>query len=162
MPLSVLPATKIRIQWALKMDEMKKTSKHRIHILETQEIALRVDGGVDHSASGVVLLKYNGLRLVWRKPGSCWSGNYQPHRYIPATLEVAPPRDGGKVGHWSISKEIFEGGRLSKAKIKQFWPRIKEFMKLPDEVTADMIDKAKTVVVDSDDKKSDGDGERTA
>lgn len=121
-------------------------SKVNIRPLETQEIAPRMDDGVDYSTFGVVLLWYKGHRLIWRHAGTCWTRLGAPHRYVPTELQVIKSREGVTGYNWTPSKELFKG-RFSVAKVKECWPKIKEMMNLPDEVTPEMIDKAKTLVI---------------
>ncbi len=55
------------------------------------QIAPACENGVDHSASGIVLLQHSdGHRLVWRSGGYYTSG--QSRNYAPADLEIFRPK----------------------------------------------------------------------
>lgn len=50
-------------------------------------IAPRLDRGVDHSATGIILLEKGEDWLVWRSGGKYWSG-ISRQTYAPADLEI--------------------------------------------------------------------------
>lgn len=96
------------------------------------EIAPANEGGIAWSASGIVLLKKDGIRLVWRSGGNYWSSRTQS--YGPAELTIIYPTP--KRGH-ATYKDVTDnftlahkGGkvesRLSRALIEKYAPKIDE------------------------------------
>lgn len=84
------------------------------------QIAPSTDGGVVHSASGIILARSGDKWLVWRSGGNYWSGRAQ--RYAPAELEIRLPPESGDRMPRKLTKH-FEAGvakRLSKGLILSF------------------------------------------
>lgn len=111
--------------------------------IEPQEIAPQHQGGCDYSRSGLVLVRYGDTKLVWRKPGSVWSGIGMPRSYCPAELHVV----GGDMRLFSLESTLFEGGRLAMHRIKPEIKKIRKLMKLP-KLGMEHIDLKKTYLVE--------------
>ena len=116
--------------------------------VEPQEIAPRHEGGVDHSGTGKILVRFGQMRLVWRKGRFYYSGMLNPKAYAASQLEVTKVHgDGPRSMKDFFSKEIFEGGRLTMNRIGPEIKKIRELMGLPD-LNILHIDLKKTYVVE--------------
>lgn len=111
--------------------------------VEPQEVAPQCEGGCDYSRTGKVLVRFGDKRLVWRKPGSVWSGIGMPRSYCPAELQVL----GEDITRFGSDSVLFEGGRLSKRRISDAIKKIRSLMKLP-KLSVDQIDPKKTYIVE--------------
>lgn len=129
---------------------------------EDQQAVSGGDGGVDYGGSGKVLIhvalktipvgmkdaaKYEGLLLIWRKSSTCWVGRGMDRRYCPAELQAIGGRqDDNPKYHDIMPRIVFEGGRISVARVKAALPKIREAMKgLP--IRMEHIDLKKTFVI---------------
>ena len=95
--------------------------------VEPQEIAPQCDGGCDYSRTGKILVRFGNTKLIWRKPGSVWSGIGMPRSYCPAELHVI----GDDIERFGLGAIIFEGGRLAMHRIAPEIKKIRALMKLP-------------------------------
>lgn len=83
---------KHRAEYAAKQERREKRSAIGRKNSGQFQIAPSCENGVDHSASGIVLLQHtDGHRLVWRSGGCYTSG--QSRNYAPAELEIIRPYD---------------------------------------------------------------------
>lgn len=90
------------------------------------EIARQIENGVDHSASGIVLIRKGDMRLVWRSGGNYFSGRGQ-QSYAPAELELMKPdgRSGKITDNWRKSHDGRETeSHLSKALLLKYEAKI--------------------------------------
>lgn len=80
--------------WArLRAEAAAQKQRHQTALQRTRlhngkfEVVSRSEGGVDHSAPGIILAVKGNARLVWRSGGRYWSsiGSYA---YAPAELEI--------------------------------------------------------------------------
>lgn len=112
-----------------------------------QEVAPRHDNGVDFSGPGAILVKTKKRRLVWRKGRHYYSGMLHPSVYAPADLEVIGfPENIRSMGDF-LSREVFVGGRLTRRRVEEALPKIRELMMLP-ELGMDQVDLKRTFIVD--------------
>jgi hypothetical protein len=85
--------------------------------------------GADHGAEGRVIARNGNRRLIWRLGHTGWSGRGSTS-YYPARLEVINPK-GAKT--YRTPKAVHEGGRLSKAVLKEHAATIREMLDLPED-----------------------------
>lgn len=117
--------------------------------LVDQETANHHSGGVDYGSRGLVLIRTPRHLLVWRKPGSVWSGIGMPHSYVPAYLHVIRNKEDahsyGNIGSVG-GRDMLKGGRLTMERLAKVLPELKKIMRLP-LLTMAQIDLKKTLVV---------------
>ena len=122
---------------------------------EAQRIAPQHDGGVDHSATGLILVEcadlkkismFERLRLVWRKGGSHWA-SIGERSYHVASLEAIGGRQESNLKYWDIyPRAVFEGGRITEKRVREHLQKIQEVMKgLP--ITMEHIDLKRTFII---------------
>lgn len=112
----------------------------------TNEIAPRLEDGTDYGAAGKVLVRVGDRRLVWRPGRVYYSGMLNPHAYAPASLNVLWPREGGRMH--SHSTLIFEGGRLSRKRLREHIDVIRKALKLGvNDLYPEDIDLKRTLVL---------------
>lgn len=116
------------------------------HYLDVQEIAPRLDDGVDHSAAGRVLVRAGHLRLVWRPGRTYYSGMLNPKAYAPAELEVI---GDGEVNAMQRTMARVFTGRFSRGRVALYIDQIRELMKLPSLEAAE-IDPKRTLVIEEE------------
>lgn len=111
-----------------------------------QEIAPQHDDGVDWSGRGKILVRTAQRRLVWRG-GRRYFGGIGIRAYAPAALQViAFPEYARNMADFS-SRELFEGGRLTRPRVEAALPEIRKLMMLP-ELSMEQIDLKATFVVE--------------
>ena len=92
---------------------------------DVQEIAPKIDGGVDHGAKGKVLFRYGRIRVVWRSGCSVWAGLGMSRDFVPSQLEILGM-------HSTLSVVILRGGRLSIKRIKEALPDLRNQLVMKD------------------------------
>lgn len=120
--------------------------------LVDQEVVSRGDLGIDYGSEGKVLVRTKLHLLVWRKPGTVWSGIGMPHSYVPAYLHVIRNERGSAAptSYGSISitgRDLMRGGRLTRDRLAKVLPAVKKAMELP-KLSMAQIDLGKTLVVE--------------
>lgn len=91
------------------------------------KIAPSNDGGIAHSASGIILIEKGGTWLVWRSGGNYWSGRQQ--HYGAAELEIRWPSVNSQNRMPGRLTDNFNSGvpcKLSKALVLKYTDRIDE------------------------------------
>lgn len=111
------------------------------HYVE-QEIAPQVEGGVDYSARGIVLVRAPAGKLVWRSGGKCWAGIGMEPNYVGSQLHTI------RKGH-TLEPELSRGGRLSRGRLTEHIGAIRERLGLP-WLKAEQIDPKRTLVVEQE------------
>lgn len=105
--------------------------------------APRLLGGIDYGANGNVLMRVQdgeaSRQLIWRGGHTAWSEVGQT-KYYPVTLQVLYLTKGGP------TRDVFEGGCLSKKRILQHAQQIAELLKIPRDFV-DEIDLKKTMLL---------------
>lgn len=96
---------------------------------ERFEIAPALESGVDHGATGRVLLRRGDKRLIWRKGCMVWQGIGMGRAYHPAELEVQMGRHFHE-GYRSVTRHYHEHVRavLTVALIQKHFHEIDELM----------------------------------
>ena len=115
-----------------------------IGCFEERIVAPQCSDGTDWGCKGFVLFQFGKKRLIWRGSGSCWSGIGMPRGTFKSTLTALGVKDKFReFGHI----EIAEGGRLSKGRLIDLVPKIREAMGL-DWIGMAYLDPKKTFVVE--------------
>ncbi len=80
-----------------------------------QEVAPRLEAGVDHGGEAKVLIRAPGASLLWRMGRKYWGGVGRPQEYAPAQLEITG-REHSRFGmHKTLGKFEERGIRLHEA-----------------------------------------------
>lgn len=115
-----------------------------------QETAPRCDVGVDWSGPGAILVRTGKRRLVWRRGRRYYSGILNPSVYAAAELQVISYPESARAMSDFLSREVFKGGRLTRRRVEEALPAIRELMMLP-ALSMDHIDLARTFLVEGPD-----------
>lgn len=119
-------------------------------VLIDQETAPSRDFGVDYGSEGKILVRTKKYILVWRRPGTVWSGIGNPHSYVPAYLHVILTPEAKARGEKSyaaiFSKDLIDGGRLTRDRLAKVMSKVKRDMEL-DTLSVSEIDLKKTLVI---------------
>ncbi len=84
------------------------------------------DAGVDWSRPRVVLARIGTRELWWMGGGKCWAGRQA--NYASAELRAIDLSSRSS----SLGKEVFEGGRLTQARLDRAKDEIEKFFGIPD------------------------------
>lgn len=112
-------------------------------VYEPERVAPRGERGVDYGATGRVLIAHGDTLLVWRKGHTGWM-SLGSSGYYAAHMQVLYSRSYPSLP-WH---DIYEGGRLTLARIEEHLEKIREAMSLP-MLRIDDIKLGQTLVVES-------------
>ena len=99
--------------------------------------------GHDWGSVGFILLKFGEKRLIWRGSGSHWSGIGMRSTH-PSSMTAV--RVKTQYSEWG-TLDITEGGRLSKKRLEELLPKIREAMGM-NWITMKHLDTKRSFVVD--------------
>lgn len=130
----------------IRDDHKAKTARHRRCAYHADpEYRPRLEGGIDFGIESRILIRFGDRRLVWQRGHTAYISRASYNgTYIQSELQVDIVNTYET--RFSLGKTVFEGGRLSKARIAEHIERIRELLELPDLQPED-IDTKRTLVI---------------